>query len=296
MMQKNLQVRLQEIFSGPVRIERTFPVSGGCINQSQILLLDNGERVFMKSNDHAPENFFLTEAKGLLLLSTASGGPKIPRPLETPSAQASDLLIECMEESPAPPDYPVIFAQALANLHRVTQDVFGLDHDNFIGKTRQINDLTVEGLTFFRDQRIGFQQELARKQGLLPPTTDRELDRLKGKLPELLNLDGERPALLHGDLWSGNHFPVGGRPCLFDPAVYFGFREADLAMTRLFGSLPERFYSAYREIFPLLSGWQEREDIFNLYHLLNHLNLFGTSYLGSVQQITKRYAGNICTK
>ncbi len=291
-VQKDLVGRLEKIFARPVCIEKKIPVSGGCINQTQILVLDKGERVFMKSNDNAPENFFWAEAQGLLLLSQAQGGPKIPGPLETPPADSNSLLIEYVEETPASSDYPVVFAQSLASMHRVTQGVYGLDHDNFIGKTRQINDPNADGLAFFRDQRIGFQQELAREKGLLPKATDKAIDRLKGKLKELLDIEGERPALLHGDLWSGNHFPSKGGPCLFDPAVYFGFREADLAMTRLFGSLPERFYSAYREVFPQNSGWEMREDIFNLYHLLNHLNLFGGSYLGSVKQIVQRYAGN----
>ena len=95
---------------------------------------------------------------------------------------------------------------------------------------------------------------------------------------------------MHGDLWSGNYFPDSeGKPCIFDPAVYYGLREADLAMTELFGKLPQRFYDAYQEAFPMNPGYKERKDLYNLYHLLNHLNLFGSSYLSSVQQVIKRY-------
>ena len=113
---------------------------------------------------------------------------------------------------------------------------------------------------------------------------DKRLDQLCDKLADILNLESESPALLHGDLWSGNHFPSSGQvPSIFDPAVYYGPREADLAMTELFGSMPQTFYSAYREAFPLDPGYQERSKIYNLYHLLNHLNLFGGSYLSSVE-------------
>lgn len=288
-MQKELAARLENIFGRPVQIKDSNSVGGGCINQTQRLSLDTGDRVFLKSNAQAPENFFRAEAMGLKLLALAKDGPKIPKLLEIPSRHSRFFLLEYIEETSPPSNYPEAFARALANMHRATRDKYGLDHDNFIGKTKQPNDLENDGLVFFRDKRLGFQQELARKQGLLPKDTDKRIDSLRERLQELMNVEGERPALLHGDLWSGNHFPSGGKPCLFDPAVYYGFREADLAMTKLFGSLPERFYSAYREVFPQNPGWAEREDIFNLYHLLNHLNLFGASYLGSVKQIVNRY-------
>ncbi|MBS22056.1 MAG: hypothetical protein CL739_08210 [Chloroflexi bacterium] len=179
----------------------------------------------------------------------------------------------------------------MAELHRISQDHFGLDHDNFIGSTPQKNNLEKDGIIFFRDHRIQFQRQLAQKAGLLPVSIDKKIDSLCENLNRFLDTSGERPALMHGDLWSGNYFPdSNGNPCIFDPAVYYGLREADIAMTELFGRLPERFYDAYHEAFPMNHGYHERKDLYNLYHLLNHLNLFGSSYLSSVQKIVNRFS------
>ena len=165
-----------------------------------------------------------------------------------------------------------------------------MDHDNYIGSTPQKNTLEKDGIVFFRDQRINFMRQLTRQSGLLPVAIDKKLDSLCDKLDKFLNISGEKPALIHGDLWSGNYFPDSdGKPCIFDPAVYYGLREADLAMTELFGRLPQKFYDVYQEVFPMNPGYEERKDLFNLYHLLNHLNIFGSSYLSSVERVVKRY-------
>jgi len=275
------------------KVESSFATSGGSINQTQVLKLTNGERVFMKQNSNPPTNFFLAEVKGLRLLAQAKSGPKIPKPIALQSgSRPTFLLMEYIENSAEDNKFADRLARALAELHRMSQNHFGLDHDNYIGSTPQKNDLEKDGIIFFRKQRIDFQRELARKAGLLPVSTDKKLDSLCDNLKDFLNISGQRPALIHGDLWSGNYFPDSqGNPCIFDPAVYYGLREADIAMTELFGRLPQRFYDAYNEAFPMNPGYQERKDIYNLYHLLNHLNLFGSSYLSSVQQIVKRFSG-----
>ncbi len=289
-MQVELTRALEDLFGPSTQIKATEPIGGGCINQAQLLRLSNGERVFLKSNNLAPLHFFEAEARGLRLLASADNGPLIPRPLTEPRPDACFLLLEYIEETRPKPSYSQLFGEALAALHRVTQATHGLDHDNFIGLTRQINTAESDRTVFFREHRLRFQQQLARERNLLPSAVDLKLDRLLDKLEELMGLDGEQPALLHGDLWSGNHFAgTNGMPCLFDPAVYYGYREADIAMTRLFGSLSESTYSAYQSAFPLTPGWEERTELFNLYHLLNHLNLFGESYLGSVRQTINRY-------
>ena len=282
---------LEPVFGQKVTVQSSTTTGGGCINQTHILALNNGERVFLKHNEHPPQNFFSVEAKGLQALSQADQGPRIPRPLAVQDAATPRFLIlEYIEESAPVADFPVRFAQSLAQLHKVSQKNFGLDHDNYIGSTPQKNVLTENGIDFFRDQRLKFQQELARKSGKLPVATDKKLSKLCERLEDYLDISGEKPALLHGDLWSGNYFPDKNQtPCIFDPAVYFGLRETDLAMTELFGRLPQKFYDAYQEAFPLNPGYEERKDLYNLYHLLNHLNLFGGSYLGSVEQIIKRY-------
>ncbi|QPJ64933.1 MAG: fructosamine kinase family protein [Candidatus Nitrohelix vancouverensis] len=289
-MQAELTRALEELFGPSTQIKSTDAVGGGCINQAQVLRLSNGERIFLKSNQQAPLHFFEAEARGLRLLASADNGPLIPRPLIQPRPDTRFLLLEYIEETRPGPAYSRQFGEALAALHRVTQAQHGLDHNNFIGLTRQINTLESDGVIFFREHRLRFQQELARERNLLPSAVDQKLDRLLDKLEILMDLKGEPPALLHGDLWSGNHFSSGNsQACLFDPAVYYGYREADIAMTRLFGALSESTYSAYQSAFPLTAGWQERTELFNLYHLLNHLNLFGESYLGSVRQIINRY-------
>jgi fructosamine-3-kinase len=151
--------------------------------------------------------------------------------------------------------------------------------------------LEADGLTFFREYRLRFQQQLARERGLLPVTTDKKIDQLCDQLDQQLDLSGERPALVHGDLWSGNTFSdTAAKPCLVDPAAHFGLRETDLAMTELFGRLPQTFYDSYRDAFPQNPGYEERKQIYNLYHLLNHLNLFGGSYLASVESTVNTFA------
>ena len=180
-------------------------------------------------------------------------------------------------------------------MHRTTQDHYGLDHDNFIGSTEQINTPEIRRPDVFSQSTVlRFQQQLARERGLLPVTTDKKIDRLCDQLDQHLDLSGELPALVHGDLWSGNTFgdnagrPLPGGSC----GVHFGLRETDLAMTELFGRLPQSFYDAYRDAFPQNPGYEERKQIYNLYHLLNHLNLFGGSYLASVESTVSTFVVN----
>lgn len=247
----------------------------------------------MKQNSNPPSDFFLAEAKGLRLLAQPANGPRIPKPIAVQSGpRPTFLLLEYIENSSEDKTFAERFAQSLAELHRMSQEKYGLNHDNFIGSTPQENQMEKDAIVFFRDHRIDFQRKLARQKGLLPSSTDKKIDAICENLGSFLNVTGECPALMHGDLWSGNYFPDSkGRPCIFDPAVYYGLREADLAMTELFGRLPQKFYDVYQEVFPMNPGYEERKDLFNLYHLLNHLNIFGSSYLPSVQQIVKRYIG-----
>jgi len=276
---------LETVYAQPVDIESSRSVSGGCINQTLALTLSNGETVFLKRNDHPPDGMFEKEARGLNLMRQAKNGPRIPKVVALPDdPNPHFLVIEYIEEGATDNGYYERFGQALAAMHRSTQDHYGLDHDNFIGSTEQINTPETDGLVFFREHRLGFQQKLARERGLLPVATDKKIDRLRDQLEQRLDLTGERPALVHGDLWLGNTFADNtGQPCLVDPAVHFGLRETDLAMTELFGRLPQTFYDAYRDAFPQNPGYEERKQLYNLYHLLNHLNLFGGSYLASVE-------------
>lgn len=290
-MNEEICTLLKSTFGQEVKVQSSSETEGGCINQTHILQLTNGERVFLKHNSNPAPGFFSAEVKGLKLLSQAKKGPRIPRALALQDSQnPSFLILEYIEKSSPTRDFPVRFAQSLAELHRNTHHSFGLDHSNYIGSTPQKNTRENNGIIFFRDHRLRYQQELAIKFGKLPSATEKNLSKLCDRLEGYLDITGEQPALLHGDLWSGNYFSDRDhKPCIFDPAVYYGLREADLAMTELFGRLPQRFYDAYHEAFPLNPGYEERKDLFNLYHLLNHLNLFGNSYLASVEEIIRKY-------
>ena len=164
-------------------------------------------------------------------------------------------------------------AQLLAKLHRTTGPRFGWHRDNWIGATPQINDWRDDWATFFQECRLRPQLELARQNGF---SFSVPADLLKDHRPQ--------PSLLHGDLWSGNAGFIEEGPVIFDPAVYYGDREADIAMTELFGGFPARFYDAYNEALPLPDGYETRKHLYNLYHLLNHLNIFGAGYLAQVQR------------
>jgi fructosamine-3-kinase len=174
-------------------------------------------------------------------------------------------------------------------LHRVSGQHYGLDHDNFIGATPQPNQQLDHWSDFFREQRLGFQLDLAQQHGYLSAHQSRLAETL---LARLANWLPARPpaSLLHGDLWGGNWLatPQAGA-ALIDPAIYYGHREAELAFTELFGGFPSRFYAAYNAAWPLEPGYEERRPLYNLYHLLNHLNLFGAGYLGAVDQILRKY-------
>jgi len=165
-------------------------------------------------------------------------------------------------------------ARMVATLHRTTGPRFGWHRDSWIGATPQVNTWRDDWATFFLECRIQPQLALARKNGFSIPFP--RSDFLAGHKPS--------PSLLHGDLWSGNAGFIDEGPVIFDPAVYYGDREADLAMTELFGGFPARFYDAYNEVFPLPAGYETRKHFYNLYHLLNHLNIFGAGYLAQVER------------
>ncbi len=173
-------------------------------------------------------------------------------------------------------------------MHRFGQSHYGLNHDNFIGRLPQYNSSKEDAIDFLIEDRLAPQCRLAMDQQLLQAGDMKKFEALFKKLPELLPI--ESPSLIHGDLWSGNFMIAeNGRSVLIDPAVSFGLREMDLAMSLLFGGFNDLFYQAYHEAFPLKGGWRERMDIYQLYYLLAHLNMFGRSYLRPVQQILNKY-------
>jgi fructosamine-3-kinase len=260
-------------------------VGGGCINHGVRLTTSEGGNFFLKTNANCPPDMFACEVAGLNALKVP-GGPRVPEPY----VHGPDFLL--MEDlAPASPanNYWEVFGRQMAALHSHTHQRFGFEGDNYIGSTPQNNTWMEDGYQFFREYRLNFQTELAGRRGLL---NRGEVDAVLALSDRLLELVPEQPAsMLHGDLWSGNSISdAQGQPAIIDPAAYFGWAEADLAMMELFGSPGRQFWHAYNEVNPLEKGWRERFKLYNLYHLLNHLNLFGRSYhsqvMGTVRQFT----------
>ena len=260
-------------------------VAGGCINNGTRLETSSAENFFLKSNSSAPQDMFAREAEGLEELRSGVG-PRFPKVF---LVGADFLLLEDLAPASRGPNYWETLGRQLAQLHQRTKPQFGFAENNYIGSTPQPNPWTDNGFEFFAEHRLGFQARLARDNGLLSGKEAAKVDMLCTRLPELL--PEEPTSLIHGDLWSGNVISdSAGQPALIDPAAHFGWRESELGMTKLFGSFDERCYIAYDEIFPLDSGWKQRLPIYNLYHLLNHLNLFGPSYHQQVLDILHRFA------
>lgn len=256
-------------------IQEKRPVGGGCINEAYRIEGDAGV-YFVKLN--AADGLFMFEAESAGLQELASAQAiRVPNPMCCGrSAARSYLIMEYIEF--AGRGDPEQFGRQLARLHRVHSPVYGWHRDNTIGATTQVNTPASHWIAFWRDHRLGYQLRLAARKGY-GGSLQAKGERLLDAFPALFD-DYHPPAsLLHGDLWGGNYATdSNGRPVIFDPAVYYGDREADLAMTELFGGFNSRFYDAYNESYALDAGYATRKTLYNLYHVLNHLNLFGGGY------------------
>jgi len=269
-------------------------VSGGDINDAYVLALKNGRRLFLKGNTKKNIRFFQTEETGLSAIRQTQT-IRVPEVLGSGIAgDRSFFLMEYLEAGRPGADYWERFAHDLAAMHRADPSKwtpygkYGFVEDNFIGAGEQVNTIHTGWVSFFRDCRL--QVQFTRAQHCFEPSGRKQMQSLLDHLEEYL-AEPEYPSLLHGDLWGGNYVTgPDGYAWLIDPAVYVGHAEADLAMTELFGGFAPAFYDSYREAGDLLPGYADRRDLYNLYHLLNHLNLFGSSYYGSVMRILRRYA------
>ena len=282
----------------PVSLE---PLGGGCIAEARVATFGDGSRVFVKCASGAA-GMFEREAEGLRALARAAA-IRIPEVL---AVSGDALVLEFIGSARRKAGFFEAFGRRFARLHRHRGPAFGFPHDNFIGSTPQPNAPlhggwkawaagemgSEEGASwpeFFMERRLRFQARLAGERRQAPELLSL-LDRAEGRMHDLLAAAPEPPGILHGDLWGGNYIEDElGEPCLIDPAAYFGHREADLAMTRLFGGFDAGFYDAYGEAFPLAPGHQDRLPLYQLYHLLNHLNLFGQAYHGQCLRILQRY-------
>ena len=252
-------------------------VSGGSIN-SCFRIHDRQERPwFLKVNAPDCADMFAAEAEGLRELRAALA-VRVPEPVAHGVAEDSAwLLMEWLELEPGTPQAAARLGERLALQHRHVGERFGWQRDNTIGSTPQVNAGASDWLDFWSRQRLGLQLALASRQGYREVAARGQ--RLADALPGLMDGHAPLPSLLHGDLWGGNWAMArNGEPVIFDPAVYYGDREADIAMTELFGGFPAAFFRAYDAAWPLPPGYRRRRDIYNLYHVLNHLNLFGGGY------------------
>lgn len=285
---ERLSEHLSDHIGQPVDIEESFAVGGGSINDAWRLETDAG-RFFLKTNsaDRYP-SMFEAEADGLRRLREV-GALRVPGVIaHGEDHDDSYMLLEWVEEGIKGQGFWEDFGRGLAQLHRHTQELFGMDRDNYIGSLVQRNTPEHNWPGFFIHQRLEPQLRLARDRRRVEAGMAFRFERLFHQMDKLF--PSEPPALLHGDLWSGNYLcDAEGKPMLIDPAVYFGHREMDLAMTKLFGGFDEALYNAYHAAWPLERGWEERVDLCNLYPLLVHVNLFGGGYVAQVEAVLRRY-------
>lgn len=263
------------------------PVGGGCINAAY-LIEDGARRFFVKTNRASNLAMFETEAEGLNEIS-ATRTIRAPAPICAGVAlDKAFLVLEFIDLCNREKGGEELLGRQLAEMHRITGSQHGWHRDNTIGATLQINTVTNNWLEFWRDRRLAPQLALAAHNGH-NGRLRHQAERLMARLDEFLAGHNPPPSLLHGDLWSGNRaYSHSGEPVIFDPAVYYGDRETDLAMTELFGGFSATFYATYREAFPLDPGYSVRKTLYNIYHVLNHLNLFGGGYSGQAENMIKK--------
>ncbi len=292
MLPDELKIRVEEFltakFELTVGIKDSKILGGGCINEACTLNTTAG-KFFIKYNSSAAyPGMFSKEAAGLKILADTKT-LDIPEVICTGEAGTyAYLLLQHIEGGTPVRNFWNDFGTKLAELHRNVSDNFGLDHDNYMGSLVQSNKRHTDFYSFFISERIEPQLSEARNKGAFSQSETRYFDSLFKKLPDII--PPEKPALVHGDLWNGNFIvSADGSPCLIDPAVYYGHREADIAMTQLFGGFQPEFYQAYNQWWPMEKEWQKRMDIFNLYPLLVHVNLFGGGYAGQVLRIIRQF-------
>jgi len=277
----SLSQKLNNSEDGIAQIES---LASGATNSARVILL-NGMDLFLKWRSDIVDEFFAAEAQGLTALIQQRSGLRIPK-------------VHCHDENFIAMDYIATIRPtqsdwmalgiSLARLHSAAAAEFGFHIDTFCGPTRQNNRKSRDGFQFFAEQRLLPLTEMARNKGLLQRRDCRAIESLCAQLPSLL--PAQPACLIHGDLWSGNVlFAQCGEPVLIDPAAYHGWAEAELAMTMLFGGFDDAFYAEYHNHSTADLQWRQRADIYNLYHLLNHLTLFGEEYLQSVLRILKSF-------
>lgn len=263
------------------------PAGGGCIANARIIRTVSGKEYFLKSYTSGGSTIFLNEANGLRELAKAQA-VRVPEVIHTGD---KFLLLEKITQGGRKKDFFAEFGTRLARLHMYRGEKFGFFENNFIGSNPQINlPQSKSWADFYFNNRLMYQFRLAESKGYADSEFRASFRKLESRVYSILDESNGDPSLLHGDLWGGNYMKdENGNPVLIDPAVYYGHREADLAMTFLFGGFSPEFYNAYNETYPLSEGWQQRLGIYKLYHLMNHLNIFGSGYYRQTVEMIKEY-------
>jgi len=272
------------------KVKSFTPLSGGCISNAYKIKSTEGSDYFLKFNPSACNDMFVKEANGLNELAKANA-VRVPKVL---SFSEDIILLEFILTGNKNKNFFEEFGRGFAEMHKFTSEAFGFYEDNYIGSNPQKNipgeNEKNSWINFYFNKRILYQFQLAEKLGNSTSELRKLVSRLEEKIEEILGDGDEKPSLLHGDLWGGNYMvDETGSAVLIDPAVFYGNREADLGMTKLFGGFSLEFYESYNESFPLKDGSDYRENIYKLYHVLNHLNLFGGAYYSQAISLIKFY-------
>lgn len=272
------------------KIKGMSSLSGGCISDAYKITTSDNSNFLLKYHPGISDDMFEREANGLKELAK-------PNSIRIPDVLGVDkdyILLEFISSGSKKKNFFEDFGRRFAEMHKYTSDEFGFYEDNYIGSNIQDNipdeNEKQNWVSFYFNKRILFQLKLAEKLGNSTPELRKAISKLEERIEEIIGDSEEKPSLLHGDLWSGN-FMVNenGETVLIDPAVYYGHREADLGMTKLFGGFSNEFYKSYNETYPLKDGYEYRENIYKLYHVLNHLNLFGGGYYSQAISLIKFY-------
>lgn len=280
----DISKQIEQAIQLPFAATEIQTVSGGCIN-STYQITGNGRKYFIKLNHVHLLDMFKAEFSGLAEIALTNT-IKVPQPILTGTvADQAFLVLEYIGLTATNHRSDSQLGQQLASLHKIPQAFFGWHKDNTIGSTAQINTPDKDWLAFWQSNRLNFQLSLAKKNGANSQLI-KTGEELSDCLPYFFNHYTPQPSLLHGDLWSGNAaMTQQNQAVIYDPACYYGDRETDIAMTELFGGFSSHFYNAYNEVYPLDSAYRVRKTLYNLYHILNHLNLFGTSYQQQAQNM-----------
>lgn len=271
-------------------IVSTRRASGGSINQAALVELENRGTCFLKWNTTADPDLFVKEVKGLHLLRSVGTDLIVPEVIKqgTYGNGIGYLLLEYIKEGSAGAASSEDFGRQLAEQHKIKEEQYGLDHDNYIGKLPQSNSRHNDWTEFFIQERMEPQVKMGLDSGRFSAGITSAFQKMYRQLPDIF--PDEPPSLLHGDLWGGNYFfNTDGKATIYDPAVYYGNREIEIAFTHMFGGFSSGFYSAYNEVWRLAPGFNNRKDIYNLYPLLVHTNLFGGHYGRQVKSIVQRF-------